>query len=385
MAITLDRLCKYAQENYGMTLICGEQNMMNLVSWIHMLEDPQTATFLHGHELIFSTGIGHDNTDWLLDFAKGLVENNASGLVLNIGPYIKSIPSDLIDYCNDIQFPLLKIPWKTRIIDISNDFCRKIIKSEENEVSITSAFRNSIFSPGQSKESKSVLERKEFDLNADFCIVALSIKISDIDKLPLFDKLIRMHLTKLLYKHSDRFNLFRQDKHLVAVLQGFPERVVENILKQLDVECDYGGGSYKIHSGISSSESGIKSLPKSYRRAVSLLRLAERQQKKLLSYRSVGIHQLLIEVGDGKVLTGYYKEALSALENYDETYQTDYLSTLKTYIENNASVQEVAKATYVHRNTINYKLKKIKEILKSDLDYNDCLQILLAFKIKELL
>ena len=73
------------------------------------------------------------------------------------------------------------------------------------------------------------------------------------------------------------------------------------------------------------------------------------------------------------------------MEAYDKKNQTDYLLTLKYYLENNASVQEVAKETYVHRNTINYKIKKIKEILQCDLNYQDCLKLLLAYQIKELL
>lgn len=176
MAITLRYLCKYAKENYGMSLICGESNMNNLVNWVHMLEDPETASFLHGQELIFSTGIGHSSTDWYLDFAKGLVANQASGLVLNIGPYIKAVPEDLIAYCTEVQFTLFVIPWKTRIVDITNDFCRRIIKSEENEVSVAGAFRNAIFFPEKIAEYRSVLERKEFDLDAEFSIVALYLQ-----------------------------------------------------------------------------------------------------------------------------------------------------------------------------------------------------------------
>jgi hypothetical protein len=156
LAITLRYLCKYAKENYGMNLICGESNMNNLVQWVHMLEDPETASFLHGQELIFSTGIGHNDTAWLLDFAKGLVEHQASGLVLNIGPYIQSVPEDLIAYCREVQFPLFTIPWKTRIVDITNDFCRKIIRSEENEVTVAGAFRNAIFFPEKIAEYRPV-------------------------------------------------------------------------------------------------------------------------------------------------------------------------------------------------------------------------------------
>ncbi|SPF54052.1 Purine catabolism regulatory-like family protein [Candidatus Desulfosporosinus infrequens] len=385
MAITLRYLCKYARENYGMNLICGESNMNNLVNWVHMLEDPETASFLHGQELIFSTGIGHENTDWLHNFAKGLVENQASGLVLNLGPYIQSVPEDLIAYCREVQFPLFTVPWKTRIVDITNDFCRKIIKSEEHEVTVAGALRDAIFFPEKISEYRSVLERKEFDLEAEFCIAALSFQIPSSEKFIAYDKTVRLHLTKLLINYSDRFNIFRQDKNLIVVLQNFPQEIVEDAMDCLVEECKYGYSDYQISAGISVNELGIYSLPRNYKRAIALLRIAERQGQARLSYRNSGLFKLLIEIEDTKVLKRFYEETLGPIETYDKKNQTDYLYTLKFYLENNASVQEVAKETYVHRNTINYKIKKIKEILQCDLDYQDGLKLLLAFHIKELL
>lgn len=359
--------------------------MDNLVNWVHMLEDPETASFLHGQELIFSTGIGHSDTDWLLDFARGLVANQASGLVLNIGPHIKYVPENLISYCKEAQFPLFTIPWKTRIVDVTNDFCRKIIKSEENEVTVSEAFRNAIFFPEKISEYRSVLERKEFDLDAEFRIVALSLQIPSNDKFSDFDKSVRVHLTKILYKYSDRFSIFRQDKYLIVVLQNFPQHVVESALDRLNEVCGYSDQAYRIRAGISINELGIGFLPRNYKRAIALLPIAERQEKVRIFYGSIGIYQLLIEVEDTNALKRFYEDTLGPLEAYDEKYQTDFLYTLKCYLDNNASVQEVAKETFMHRNTINYKIKKIKEILGCDITYQDGVNLLLAFHIKELL
>ena len=133
------------------------------------------------------------------------------------------------------------------------------------------------------------------------------------------------------------------------------------------------------------NDSGVTSLHRNYKRAVALLPIAEKQDRAMISYRSLGLYQLLLEVEDTKLLKGFYRDTLGLLDDYDEKYQTDYRSTLKSYLDHNASVQEVAKATYVHRNTINYKIKKIKEILRCELDYKDGLRLLLAFHIKDLL
>ena len=415
LAIALKYLCKYAKENYGMNLLCGERSMNNLVNWVHMLEDPETASFLHGEELIFSTGIGYSNTDWLIGFARKLVENQASGLVLNIGPYIKSVPEELTAYCREAQFPLFTIPWKTRIVDITNDFCRKIIKSEENELTVAGAFRNAIFFPEKMAEFNSVLEHKEFDLTAKFCVAALSLRTPSPDKFIEFDKSVRQYLTKILYNHNDRFNIFRQDKYLIVVLQDFPLEIVENAMMRLyevfsSAESTAGGsgtagrssaegesaasgmpgtsgisGAYRIYAGISQNDPGITSLPHSYKRAVALLPIAEKQRKSQVSYRSVGLYQLLLEVDDAGLLHKIYEDSLGRLKDYDEKNRTDYLITLKRYLDHNASVQEVALETFVHRNTINYKIKKIKEILQCELNFQDCLRLLLALHIGDLL
>lgn len=228
------------------------------------------------------------------------------------------------------------------------------------------------------------MERKEFDLDAEFCILAISIQGHSKEKFLDYDKLIRLHLTKFLYNYNDRFNIFRQDKHLIVVLQDFPQEIVKNALERLNEICNYGQ-RIKIHAGVSVNDFGIKSLPRGYKRAISILRIAEKQDKSYLFYSNIGFLQLLLEVDDNNTLKRFYDETLGQLEDYDKKNQTDLLNTLRCYLDNNASVQEVAKVTYVHRNTINYKIKKIKEILNCDLNYQDGLKLFLAFHAKELL
>ena len=74
-----------------------------MVQWVHTVEDSEVGDFLHGGELIFSTGIANKNDDWLLPFVRTLIDKNVSGLVLNTGPYITSIPKEVIDYCNEMK------------------------------------------------------------------------------------------------------------------------------------------------------------------------------------------------------------------------------------------------------------------------------------------
>lgn len=383
MAVTLKQLCQYAKENYGMEIICGKNNMNHAVNWVHMLEDPETATFLHGHELIFTTGIGQRNTEWFVSFAKELISKRASGLVLNIGPYIQGVPEDLKQFCDEHQFPLFTIPWHTRIVDITNDFCHRIVDAENNEISVSEAFRDIVFFPERVSLHRSSLEHNAFDTEAEYCLFTIMIKDQIGDRFLMLEKQIKNTLTRILLKNSEHFSIFKQDRMLVAVLQSYSHIIVENAIIDLEEHLMLIASDLKLHIGISETAYGISALSKLYKRAIAVMKMAEKQDKLYIAYDDIGMNKLLIEVEDVGVLRRFYEQTLGMLEDYDSKNQTDYYMILRYYLMYNNSVDKVSKELFVHRNTINYKIKKIKDILGCDLDYNDGLNLILAYKIKD--
>ncbi|MDD3204736.1 MAG: PucR family transcriptional regulator ligand-binding domain-containing protein [Lachnospiraceae bacterium] len=162
MAVTLARLCENANKLYGMHVLAGNLGMRNSVPWVHTLEDEEVCTFLHGGELVFTTGIGHRDTSWLLSFTQNLYAAEASGLVVNYGPYIEKVPAEVINYCNEVNFPLLVVPWKTRLVDITRDFCNQIIQNEKIEDTVGEAFQKMILNPSESEPYISILERHNY-------------------------------------------------------------------------------------------------------------------------------------------------------------------------------------------------------------------------------
>ena len=112
MAVTLDKLYISIEEKYNMKLVAGKDGLKNVIRWVHMVEDSEVPNFLHGNELIFTTGIGRlDTADKILEFVQGLQKHNAAGLVMNLGPYIKKVPTVVVDYCERNGFPLFTLPW----------------------------------------------------------------------------------------------------------------------------------------------------------------------------------------------------------------------------------------------------------------------------------
>ena len=82
----------------------------------------------------------------------------------------------------------------------------------------------------------------------------------------------------------------------------------------------------------------------------------------------------------------FHDETIGDLEVYDEVNNTDYVELLINYFENNCKVNETASSLYIHRNTVNYKINKIEEILDLNLsDIGDRSKVYLSLMIRYLI
>ncbi len=56
------------------------------------------------------------------------------------------------------------------------------------------------------------------------------------------------------------------------------------------------------------------------------------------------------------------------LQNYDQKYHTDFVHTLRTYLECDRSASKAAQALHLHRSTFFYRIKKLEELLGVSLE-----------------
>ncbi len=77
-------------------------------------------------------------------------------------------------------------------------------------------------------------------------------------------------------------------------------------------------------------------------------------------------------------------EKLLVLRKMDQEHGTEYMKTLRTYLDQQQNAVRTAKELYIHRSTFLYRLEKIKEILESDLDdTEELLYLNLSFRLLE--
>ena len=77
---------------------------------------------------------------------------------------------------------------------------------------------------------------------------------------------------------------------------------------------------------------------------------------------------------------------LDRAAQYDEKRGSNLLETLELYVRYDTSIQMVAEKTFTHRNTVNYRVKKIKELLDDDINTMEAkYKLQTAFYIKNYL
>lgn len=64
-------------------------------------------------------------------------------------------------------------------------------------------------------------------------------------------------------------------------------------------------------------------------------------------------------------------EGVLKLSEHDREHGTQYLQTLRTYLDRHQNAVQSAKDLYIHRSTFLYRMEKIREILDSDLEDNE--------------
>ena len=98
--------------------------------------------------------------------------------------------------------------------------------------------------------------------------------------------------------------------------------------------------------------------------------------------------QLLLALKERNLdnLHQFYDEALAPLVEHDKRKQSDLIRTLSGFFEANGNLAKAAQALDVHRNTLVYRLERIAELTKMDLDDSDNRLILhLALKTQRVL
>ncbi|MPM01561.1 hypothetical protein SDC9_47801 [bioreactor metagenome] len=336
----------------------GEKGLSHDVVWINTIESPDLIKFVNQSELVFSTGveIKQDN-EKLLRLIRGSHEAGAAGNVINLGPYIHSIPPEITGYAQRNNYPILTIPWEIRLADITQIICNYLIQNQG-----TSKTRDLFFNLLVLRDSTADIISK---LSSDGFSKDFSYGVVVIDGADESSPLALSMSSKLIYSFYKYF-AFKMNGQLVYV-----------VVRRTDTNFCYGGiikemihdwipGLKKdgISIGIGNFYGDLSLLHRSFQEARLTVRLIKvNQGERCVEFCALGIYKTLLHLDGNAELLKSCRELFQPLEEYDKINSTNYMDLLRVYLNNDASIVKTSQKLYIHKNTAVYKINKIEELL----------------------
>lgn len=387
MALELRQLLDKVSE-LDITLIAGQDGLHRKVRWVHMVETEETSMFLEGEDIAITTGIGLNQRLALINLVKMLIDFHASGMVLNLGPFIKEVPAEVIDYCNDHAFPLFTVPWKVHLAQIMRTFAHAITMADQSDLEISIAFRNAIFFPQQTDQYEIPLTEKGIKPDSTFyaCAVFWDKAKNNYSVLENFTLHLSIHMDQQNYKN---FSLFPYDDIVLIVFWNYEKTQLNAVIKEL---AQFLKKEIALEDtwliGVGKQANHISCLYKSYNQATEIQNLQYRHiiPKDHYHFEDLGVYYLLMSVDNREVYEQYYQQTLAPILENDQIKDKHLSDILKYYLEHNGSVRQTADHFFMHRNSINYRLNQIQELLDMDLSELDTrIQLRLAFMVRDML
>ncbi|ALA41444.1 MULTISPECIES: PucR family transcriptional regulator [Paenibacillus] len=139
-------------------------------------------------------------------------------------------------------------------------------------------------------------------------------------------------------------------------------------LKNWSTEKAWGTADYYL--GIGSAKK-LWELLQSYNEARRAITVAQRlyPDKRVCKYSDIEMHYMLGEAMDKEEFSNLFERKLGRLQQYDRSHGSDLLKTLFYYLENRGSLVDTANYLFIHRNSVKYRLERIRDM--TDFDLND--------------
>lgn len=130
------------------------------------------------------------------------------------------------------------------------------------------------------------------------------------------------------------------------------------------------GSEGAVAVGAGTVREGLQGIRRSHAEARQALLLGRRINgpNHLTLFGELGVFRLIFAAESLPELGDLYQQTLGDLLAYDRQNSADLVSTLNAFFEANGSPKEAAERLGVHRNTVLYRLDRIREITGFDLD-----------------
>ena len=383
----------------GMQLIAGKKGLHRMVSWTYMVQTRPYADHMNrgNFALIVVDYVRFDYEEAARSMEE-LNELGISGLAVSTVDDREEVPQSMIDRANELELPLFYIRWEgASFVDIAQSIGSLIVQTGVENKKTGDYLYNLLF--GYEINDKYV-EKISGQFGLDFSrpyrvgVIVIDPKYGvnleqDEHTYEYYADCLNREVNNM--KGSSMFMRFLNKFVLLFEARENKEieHELEQILRRLDDKPQFKG-LIRSTCILGAAYKDPRDFGQSYQEAKNLIAkkdiLPNPKNKKVLSASSMGIYKYMFNSGNQAEILDYCNEKLRTLEEYDHANGTFLQDTLLAYYMNGFSVGKTAEALFIHRNSLQYRINKIEELLGMELDdYMEYLNLINCILIKRLM
>ena len=226
------------------------------------------------------------------------------------------------------------------------------------------------------------LKARELRFNNDVSRVVLLIRVQGRSEISAFDVVQNLFPDKA---KDFVININETDIALVKeVRAGTDPKDLEKLARSI-VDTMSSEFYTQIVVGIGTIVEGIKDLASSFKEAQVALEVGKvfDNERPIIRYDHLGVARLIYQLPT--TLCDMFLREVFKKGSIDSLDQ-ETLFTIQKFFENNLNVSETSRKLYVHRNTLVYRLEKIKRLTGLDLrEFDDAIVFKVALMVKKYL
>ncbi len=226
------------------------------------------------------------------------------------------------------------------------------------------------------------LKARELRFNSDVSRVCLLIKVTNKTDVSVYDVVQNLFPDK-----NKDFVININETDIALVKEIRPGIDTKDLDKLANSIVDTLSSEFYTHCvvGIGTIVTGIKDLARSFKEAQIALEVGKvfDTEHSIVSYDNLGIARLIYQLPT-TLCNAFLKEVFKkgSIDSLDH----ETLFTIQRFFENNLNVSETSRKLFVHRNTLVYRLEKIKKITGLDLrEFEDAIVFKVALMVKKYL
>lgn len=119
-------------------VLSGHKGLSREVKLVTVMDAPDPFQWSIGGEIVLSSGyVFKVNYDRFEDILLSMKKSGNSALFIKVGRFFEKLPQNVLEYSDEIEFPIVEIPTKKAFVEIINPILSQVIKSQSEAISMS--------------------------------------------------------------------------------------------------------------------------------------------------------------------------------------------------------------------------------------------------------